>query len=84
MPKNTLLDLRNHLFATLEALQDKEKPLEVDRARAIVSVAKTVIDSAKVEVSYLEVTGQLPSQEFFGKALPAHPQKPNGKLLRAS
>lgn len=55
--KNKLEDLRNHLFATLEALQDKEKPMPLDRARAIAEVAQTLINSAKVEVEFLEVTG---------------------------
>jgi hypothetical protein len=31
--KNKIEDLRNHLFATLEARQDTEKPMEIDRAR---------------------------------------------------
>lgn len=33
--KNRMVDLRNHLFATLEALQDEDKPMELDRAKAI-------------------------------------------------
>lgn len=55
--KNKIEDLRNHLFATLEALQDKEKPMELDRAKTIAEVAQTIINSAKVEVEFLEVTG---------------------------
>jgi len=85
MPKNTMTDLRNHLFSALEGLADQEKPMEVDRARAIVTVSKAIIDSAKVEVQFLEVTGAMPTQEFFtgpNRALPAGP-KPNGKEHRA-
>ncbi len=48
--KNTLDDLRNHLFATLEALQDPDKPMEVERAKAISHTGQTIINSAKVEV----------------------------------
>ena len=33
--KNKIEDLRNHLFATLEALSDKENPMEIERALAI-------------------------------------------------
>lgn len=55
--KNKIDDLRNHLFATLEALQDKDAPMEIDRAKAIAEVAQVVINSAKVEVQYLEITG---------------------------
>lgn len=50
-------DLRNHLFAALEALQDEESPMDIDRAKAVSEVAQTLINSAKVEVDYLRVTG---------------------------
>lgn len=55
--KNKISDLRNHLFATLEALRDEEKPMEIDRAKAIAEVAQAVIDSAKVEVAFIHATG---------------------------
>ena len=80
MPKNTMSDLRNHLFSALEGLADSDKPLEVDRAKAIVSVSKTLIETAKVEVKFLEVTGAMPSQDFFAGANRALPAKPNGKV----
>ena len=32
--KNKIDDLRNHLFATLEALQDEDNPMELERANA--------------------------------------------------
>ena len=57
MAKNTLTDLRDHLFATLESLSDTEKPMEIDRAKAICQTAQTIIESAKVEVKFIEVTG---------------------------
>lgn len=59
MPKNTIDDLRNHLFATMEALQDEENPMEISRARAICEVADRLIDTAKVEVEMLDVVGQI-------------------------
>lgn len=55
--QNKIDDLRNHLFATLEALRDKEKPMDLDRAKAIADVAQVIINSAKVEVDYIEATG---------------------------
>ena len=72
MAKNTLQDLRDHLFATLESLSDKEHPMEVERAKAICSTAHTIIDSARVEVKYLEVTGQgeKHAAKFFHPELP--------------
>lgn len=32
--------------------------MELERAKAICSTAQTIIDSARVEVKYIEVTGQ--------------------------
>jgi len=63
--KNTIDDLRNHLFATIEALMDSEKPMSVDQAKAINQTAQTLINSAKVEVEYLEATGQEAGGAFF-------------------
>jgi hypothetical protein len=56
----TIEDLRDHLFATLQAVKDGS--LELDKARAINDVAKTIVDTAKVEVDYLRVTGGGESQ----------------------
>lgn len=55
--KNKIEDLRNHLFATLEALQDKDEPMPIDRARAIADVAKVIVDSAKAETDFLRAVG---------------------------
>lgn len=63
--KNSLEDLRDHLFETLEALRDEDKPMDIDRARAVSEVAGQIIESAKVEVKFLEVTGETASSELF-------------------
>ncbi|MNN30637.1 hypothetical protein D3C81_1442910 [compost metagenome] len=55
--KNQLTDLRNHLFATLEALQDEDKPMDIERAKAICQVGGVLVETAKVEVAFLNVTG---------------------------
>lgn len=65
MPKNKIDDLRNHLFAALEGLRDEDKPLDLDRAKAIADVARVIVDSAKVEVHFLQVTGALRSTDFL-------------------
>lgn len=65
MAHNKIADLRDHLFATLEALRDEDKPMDIDRAKAIADVARVVVDSAKVEVKFLEVTGGLKSTDFL-------------------
>lgn len=59
--KNKIEDLRNHLFATLEDLRDKEAPMELDRAKAIADVAQVIIDSAKAENTFIQITGSVGS-----------------------
>lgn len=56
--KNKMTDLRNHLFATLEALQDEDRPMEVERALAIAKVGNVLVESAKVEVQFVNVMGE--------------------------
>lgn len=63
--QNKITDLRNHLFMALEALNDKENPMSVDRAKAIAEVAQVVINSAKVEVEMVKVTKKLPASDFM-------------------
>jgi len=70
--QNRIEDLRNHLFATLEALQDDENPMDITRAKAISDVAQTIINSAKVEVDFLKATGARRGSGF----IPDQPRKP--------
>jgi hypothetical protein len=63
--KNKIDDLCNHLFETLEALKDPETPMDLDRARTVATVAKVIVDSAKVEVDFLKVTGAVRSTNFL-------------------
>lgn len=63
--KNKMTDLRDHLFATLEALQDKDEPMEIDRAKAVADVARVLVDTAKVEVQFLGITGRSQGSEFI-------------------
>jgi hypothetical protein len=70
-------DLRDHLFATLTALRDKENPMDVERAKAIAEVGRVIVDSAKVEVQHLDLVGGrgsgfLPEPDQLGSA----PQRP--------
>lgn len=75
--KNKIDDLRNHLFETLEALKDEEKPMDLARALAVAEVAKVLVESAKVEVSFLKATGALKSTDF----LPAEEDMPTRRRL---
>ncbi len=55
--KNKIEDLRNHLFATIEDLRDDEKPMDIERAKAVVAVAQVIVDSAKAENEFIKATG---------------------------
>lgn len=57
--------LRAHLMETLASLRDRDNPMEPDRARAVAQVAGVLVDTAKVEIDYLKVTGQEQSR-FLG------------------
>lgn len=58
MSANNISTVRQHLLDTLSDLRNREQPMEVERARAVADVARVLVDSAKVEVDYLRVTGQ--------------------------
>lgn len=77
--KNKIDDLRNHLFETLEALKDKENPMEIDRAKAIAQVAGVIVESAKVECQFVELTGAkgsgfIPTEQIEGPGKTATPR----------
>lgn len=57
---NDITALREHLFAALQGVKDKT--LDLDQARAINEIGKTLVDTAKVEVDYLKATGGGESQ----------------------
>lgn len=65
MPKNTMTDLRNHLFEVMEALKDDEKPMDIERAKTVIGVAQVLVDSAKVEVQFLNAIDSSEATEFF-------------------
>ena len=71
--KNKIEDLRNHLFATLEALQDEDKPMDLARAKAVAEVGQTIINSAKVEVDFIKATGEKAQGSGF---IPEKPRDP--------
>jgi len=56
-PARTIDTLRNVLFDTIAGLQDKEKPMEIERASAIVNCCDQIVKSAKVEVDFLRAVG---------------------------
>lgn len=58
MSRTHIDEVRAALMGTLNDLRDKDKPMDVDRARAIAQVATVLVDSARVENDYLKITGQ--------------------------
>lgn len=68
--KNKISDLRNHLFETIEALKDSEKPMDIERARAISEVSQTIINTAKVELQAMEMLGAEKPSNFFDEKKP--------------
>jgi len=69
----TITDLRETLFATLAAVKDGT--MDLDRARAINELGKTITDTAKVEVDFIRATdgsssGFLESASAEGQPLP--------------
>jgi len=67
-PQNDIVELRASLFDTLRALSDKDKPMQLDRAKAINETAQTIINSVKAEYDALKVIGG--SGSGFIPALP--------------
>lgn len=45
------------MFNTLQELQNKKNPMEIGRAIAMKDIAQVIINSAKVEVEHMRVSG---------------------------
>lgn len=72
---STIDDLRSELLGALKDLRRADNPMEPDRARAIAQVAGVIVESAKVEVDFLRVTGKDDSN-FIKPNQPAALPKP--------
>lgn len=68
---NKIEDLRNHLFATIEGLLDRDEPMELDRAKTVADVAQVIINSAKVEVDFIKAAGEVGKVTGTGFIRPA-------------
>jgi ribosomal protein L17 len=74
MARNKLSDVRDHIFMALERLSDEtltndQVNVEVDKAKAISQLADTLIQSAKVEIDFINATGILESQSDLFKSV---------------
>ena len=70
---NDINALREHLFAALRGVKDGT--LDLDKARAINEISKTITDTARVEVDFLRATGGDASR-FIGAAAGDKPLPP--------
>jgi hypothetical protein len=62
MARNKIIDLRNHLFETIEMLKDGDveiSKMTVAKAKAISQVAQVIINSVKLEIEYMQVSDKI-------------------------
>jgi hypothetical protein len=74
MAKNKISDLRDHLFAALERIDDdtltpEQLKAEVDKAKAISAIGSVIINSAKIEVDFIKATGRIDSDSELFKSI---------------
>lgn len=74
----TIADLRDTLFATIEAV--KAGSMDVEKAKVINDVSKTIVDTAKVEVDYFRVVGE--GNSAFLPPVGRQPQLPSSPAPR--
>ena len=58
MPSPHINQVRQSLLDTLSDLRNKDCPMDIERAKAVATVASVLVDTAKVENEYLKLTGQ--------------------------
>lgn len=51
-------EVRQSLLDTLKDLRSKDQPMDIERAKAVATVASVLVDTARVENDYLKITGQ--------------------------
>lgn len=60
---NDITALRTHLFDTLAGL--KSGTIDIEKAKTISDVAQTIINTAKVQVDFMRVTGAVSDASGF-------------------
>jgi hypothetical protein len=53
-----ITQVRQSLLDTLADLRNRENPMDIERAKAVATVASVLVDTAKVENEYIKITGQ--------------------------
>jgi hypothetical protein len=74
MARNKISDLRDHLFASLERIDDdsltpEQIRTEVDKAKAVAQIGSVIINSAKVEIDFIKATGRIDSASEIFKSV---------------
>ena len=74
MARNKLSDLRDHMFAALERLDDEELTNEqikneIEKSKSIAMIGSVIINSAKVEIDYLKATGMIDTTSDLFKSV---------------
>jgi len=74
MARNKLSDLRDHMFAAMERLDDEEMTTEqikneIEKAKSIAMVGSVIINSAKIEIDYLKATGMIDTTSDLFKSV---------------
>lgn len=80
--KNKLEDVRNHLVAAMEALNqedatEEQRNVAIERGKALTGLATAYVNSVKVEldaVRLVDETGLLPSSMTMPQAMGERPQ----------
>ena len=74
MARNKISDLRDHLFSSLERIDDdsltpEQIKAEVDKAKAVAQIGSVIINSAKVEIDFIKATGRIDSASEIFKSV---------------
>jgi hypothetical protein len=80
MARNKINDLRDHLFAALERLDNdelsaEELQKELDKAEAVAQIGNVIINSAKIEVEFIKATGMIRTNTDLFKGVQDEPRQ---------
>lgn len=72
MARNKISDLRDHLFAALERIDNDELSTEdlnkeMQKAEAVAQIGNVIINSAKVEIDFMKASGMISSDSALFK-----------------
>ena len=82
---STMDDMREELMQTLRDLRNRDRPMEVDRARAVAQVASVLVDSARAEVDYIKATKDADLRSsFISPAIPGPEKSSSGGSIQRS